>query len=160
MQTVYLETTVIGSIAGRLHPDAIIAARRQITRRWWATAASRYELFVSELVLDECGAGDPVAAAERMTELEGIALLEAPPQAESLADLLMQREAVPASEPRDAAHIAISAVNGIDFLATWNFKHILNPGTQHLIEAVCRDAGFEPSTICTPEQLLEAYDDP
>jgi hypothetical protein len=92
-------------------------------------------------------------------ELDGLALLEAPPEAETLADLLIDRKAVPATEPRDAAHIAISAVNGIDFLATLNFRHILNPETQHLIEAICRDAGFEPSTICTPEQLLESFHD-
>ena len=158
MQTVYLETTVIGNIAGRLHPDALVSARQQITRRWWMTAKTRYELFASELVVDECSSGDPHAAAERIRELDGIALLEAPLEAQSLADLLIDRKAVPGSEPRDAAHIGIAAVNGIDFLATWNFKHILNPATQHLIEAVCRDAGFEPMTICTPEQLLEAYD--
>jgi len=76
-----------------------------------------------------------------------------------LANMLIARHAVPASEPRDAAHIALAAVNGIDFLATWNFKHILNPETQHLIDAICRDAGQEPATICTPEQLLETYDD-
>jgi predicted nucleic acid-binding protein len=159
MATVYLETTVIGNIAGRLHPDALIAARQEVTRRWWATAKNRYQLFASDLVVDECSAGDHDAASERIAELDGIALLEAPPGTESLADLLIDRKAIPPTEPRDAAHIAIAAVNGIDFLATWNFKHILNPGTQHLIEAVCRDAGFEPPTICTPEQLLEAYDD-
>ncbi len=159
MPTVYLETTVIGNIAGRIHPDALVAARQQVTRRWWATAKGRYELFASELVIDECSSGDADAAAERISELDGIALLEAPPEAQSLADLLIDRNAVPGSEPRDAAHIGIAAVNGIDFLATWNFKHILNPVTQHLIEAVCRDAGFEPPTICTPEQLLEAYSD-
>ncbi|MGV3486728.1 MAG: type II toxin-antitoxin system VapC family toxin [Planctomycetaceae bacterium] len=158
MQSVYLETTVIGNIAGRLHPDALISARQQITRRWWMTARTRYELFASELVVDECSSGDPDAAAERISELDGIALLEAASDAQSLAELLIDRNAVPASEPRDAAHIGIAAVNAIDFLATWNFKHILNPATQHLIEAVCRDAGFEPPTICTPEQLLEAYD--
>lgn len=159
MDTVYLETTVIGNLAGRLHPDTIIAARQETTRRWWATARSRHELFASDLVLDECRAGDAQAAAERLSELDGIPLLEAPPAAETLADLLIARKAVPATEPRDAAHIAISAVNGIDFLVTWNFRHILNPATQHLIEAVCRGARFEPPTICTPEQLLEANDD-
>jgi hypothetical protein len=159
MATVYLETTVVGNVAGRLHPDALISARQQVTRRWWATAKSRYELFASDLVIEECSSGDTDAAAERVRELDGIALLEAPPEAQSLADLLIARNAVPKSEPRDAAHIGIAAVNGIDFLATWNFKHILNPVTQHLIEAVCRDAGFEPPTICTPEQLLETYDD-
>jgi len=63
------------------------------------------------------------------------------------------------SRPCSGGILVASAINGIDFLATWNFKHILNPAVQHLIDAICRDGGFEPATICTPEQLLEAYDD-
>jgi hypothetical protein len=80
-------------------------------------------------------------------------------ETELLARELLRNFAVPASEPRDAAHIAIAAVNGIDFLVTWNFKHIMNPVTQHVIDAVCRKMGYEPATICTPEQLLESYED-
>ena len=73
---------------------------------------------------------------------------------------LIRSNAAPETEPRDALHIALSAINGIDYLATWNFKHIMNPSTQHLIDAVCRNAGIESSVICTPEQLLVIYDDP
>ncbi|QDS88500.1 hypothetical protein EC9_26910 [Rosistilla ulvae] len=91
--------------------------------------------------------------------MDGLPLLESPDTAKSLAAALLAGHAVPQSEPRDATHIAIAAVNGIDFLATWNFKHILNPSTQHLIDGICRDAGYEPATICTPEQMLEAFDD-
>ncbi len=159
MQSLYLETTVIGNIAGRLHPDPIVAARQAVTRRWWDTASGRYRLFVSELVFDECSAGDPSAANERLAVFGAVPFLEAPSEAKSLADHLLDRHAVPKTEPRDATHIAIAAVNGIDLLATWNFKHILNPATQHLIDAICRDSGYEPATICTPEQLLEAFDD-
>ena len=92
-------------------------------------------------------------------DFPGILDTAPPDNAKTLAGLLIDGRAVPATEPRDATHIAIAAVNGIDFLATWNFKHILNPSTQHLIDAICRNAGYEPATICTPEQLLEAYDD-
>ncbi|TWU31831.1 hypothetical protein Q31b_58640 [Novipirellula aureliae] len=159
MQSVYLETTVIGNIAGRLHPDPLIAARQTFTRRWWDTALSRYELFVSDLVFDECSAGDPFAASERLLVLDGLAVLESPDTAKSLAAALLAGNAVPQTEPRDATHIAIAAVNGIELLATWNFKHILNPSTQHLIDDICRDNGYEPATICTPEQMLEAFDD-
>jgi len=159
MQSVYLETTVIGNIAGRIHPDPLISARQAVTRKWWATASSRYELFASDLVTDECSAGDPTAAAERLAVFSGIPMLESPVSAQTLADGLMAGHAIPESEPRDATHIAIAAVNGIDLLATWNFKHILNPSTQHLVDAICRDAGYEPATICTPEQLLESFDD-
>ena len=159
MQSVYLETTVIGNIAGPFHPDLGIAVRQSVTRRWWDTAPDRYELFVSALVIDECNGGDPTAAAERLVVIAGLPLLKGGDDSKTLADLLLNGRAVPQTEPRDATLIAIAAVNGIELLATWNFKHILNPATQHLIDSICRDAGYEPATICTPEQLLEAFDD-
>lgn len=91
--------------------------------------------------------------------IDGIPLLAPNPDAESLTDALIDGKAVPESQPRDAAHIALAAVHRIDFLVTWNFKHILNPHTQHLIERICRESGFESATICTPEQLIEADHD-
>ena len=80
-------------------------------------------------------------------------------EAERLADLLMARKAVPVSEPRDVLHIATAAVQGVQFIATWNFKHILNPHLQAQIAGTCRDAGFIPPVICTPEQLKVTEDD-
>ena len=159
MQSVYLETTVVGNIAGRVHPDLAMAARQSVTRRWWDTAQDRYDLFVSALVIDECNGGDPTAASERLAVIGNLPILDGGDDAKLLTDLLLDGNAVPQSEPRDATHIAIAAVNGIELLATWNFKHILNPATQHLIDSICRNAGYEPATICTPEQLLEAYND-
>ncbi|TWU05333.1 type II toxin-antitoxin system VapC family toxin [Allorhodopirellula heiligendammensis] len=159
MYSVYLETTVVGHIAGRLHPDAVVNARQIVTRHWWDTAKDRYCLYASNLVLAECGAGDSDAGNERLEILQNVELLEIDTETGALASSLLANHAVPATEPRDATHIAVAAINGIDFLATWNFKHIMNPSTQHLIDAVCRDAGYEPATICTPEQMLEAYSD-
>jgi hypothetical protein len=66
---------------------------------------------------------------------------------------------VPASEPRDAFHIAIAAVNGLDYLLTWNCKHIANATLRGRIEKVCRGCGYEPPIICTPEELVEVDDD-
>jgi len=158
MESVYIETTVVGHIAGRLHPNTVIEARQLTTRQWWETANERYRLLLSNLVLLECGDGDSDAAHERLNLLNHIELLEIDDETKALAQLLVANNAVPATEPRDATHIAVTAVNGVKFLATWNFKHIMNPSTQHLIDAVCRDAGYEPATIVTPEQLLEAFD--
>ncbi|MCC7339190.1 MAG: type II toxin-antitoxin system VapC family toxin [Pirellulaceae bacterium] len=159
MQTVYLETTVIGHIAGRLHPVASILARQQTTREWWLTARDRYRLFISDLVTAECGDGDSHAARERLEVIDGIDALQTTDIAKGLANLLIASHAVPPTEPRDALHIALAATNGIDYLATWNFKHIMNPATQHLIDDVCRNAGISSATICTPEQLLVTYGD-
>ena len=110
------------------------------------------------MVLDECGDGDPAAAAERLIEIETIDLLAASDEVDLLAEALIAGEAVPASEPRDAFHIAISAVNGIQYLMTWNFKHIANASLRDRIEWICRDAGFEPPIICTPDELMGADD--
>ena len=137
MQTVYIETTVIGHIAGRLHPAAAVLARQQVTREWWRSAPDRYELFVSDLVLAECGAGDAVAAHERLEVMADIDVLRTTNAANELAAALIAAQAVPESEPRDALHIALAAINGMNYLATWNFKHIMNPSIQHLIDDVC-----------------------
>jgi predicted nucleic acid-binding protein len=159
MDAAYLETTVVGNIAGRLHPDPTIAARRRVTRRWWATASTHYNLFVSQLTIDECDEGDPDAAAERLDVIRNLPLLDASEAAENLADLLIARLAVPASQPRDALHIAMATVHGVQFLVTWNFKYILNPHLQLRIADTCYESGFVPPVICTPEQLLETEND-
>ena len=159
MDTVYIETTVVGSMAGRIHPDPMTAARQAVTRQWWMTAAQRYRLLASQLVIDECSAGDLTAATERLVVIHGMELLDTSDAVEDLADALVSNGAVPASQPRDAFHIAIAAVNGVQYIATWNFKHIANPTLQNKIASVCRDSGFEPPVICTPEQLWEAEND-
>lgn len=156
METIYIETTVVGNIAGRIYADPSVARRQHVTRKWWATAPTKYRLFISQLTLDECGAGDPTAAKERLNVVRDVALLNESIDAEDLAILLVERLAVPASQPRDALHIATAAVNGIQFIVTWNFKHILNPHLQQKIADACREAGYVPPVICTPEQLLEA----
>lgn len=159
MDSVYLETTIVGHIAGRLHADPFVAARQQMTRDWWRDQARGYELFISQLVLEECSGGDPSAAAERLEVVQDLDLLEASNEVDDLADALISEKAVPASEPRDAFHIAIAAVNGVDYLLTWNCRHIANATLRGHIEKVCRDVGFEPPIICTPEELVEIDDD-
>jgi hypothetical protein len=109
--------------------------------------------------LDGCGDGDSDAAAERIEIVRPVELLDTTDNAKALAQALMDHRAVPASQPRDALHIAIAAVHGVEFVATWNFEHIRNPHLQTKISEVCRDEGYRPPVICTPQQLLESKDD-
>lgn len=153
--TVYVETTVIGHLVGRILADPTVAGRQTVTRDWWPTATKNYRLFVSRLVADECGAGDAEAAAERLAVLDPLGFLAASVGADELAELLISGRAIPESEPRDAAHISLAAVNGIEYLVTWNFKHIANATTRAAIESVCRAAGYDPPIICTPDELSE-----
>ena len=150
---VYLETTIVGYAASEPSRDLIIAARQQITRDWLAAAAHRYELFVSQPVVREASAGDEQAAGQRLALIEGIPLLAVTDEAGELAAKLVDEGAVPRRAAEDALHIALAAVHGIQFLLTWNVRHIANATMRQVIERVCRDSGFEPPVICTPEEL-------
>ena len=110
-------------------------------------------------MVDECLAGDPDAAQERINELVGIPRLQIIDAARDLVDALMDRKAIPESEPRDGLHIGIAAVHGIQYLVTWNFKHIANATFRDCINGVCRDVGHEPPIICTPEEIAGMTDD-
>jgi hypothetical protein len=111
---------------------------------------------VSERVVREAGTGDPQAVQDRLAVLQGLPVLTASQQAQDLVDALVAQGAVPPTEPEDAMHIAIATVNGIEYLVTWNFKHIANPAMRLRINNVCTAAGYVPTTICTPEELSEA----
>ncbi len=135
-----------------------VAGHQNTTRDWWQTAAHRFDLVASELVVQECSAGDETAAEERLEALADITLLRTSSDAEQLADALIAGHAVPESHPEDALHIALAVVNGIQYLMTWNFRHIANAAVRSTIERICRDAGYEPPVICTPEELSDTND--
>jgi hypothetical protein len=150
----YLETSIVGYLTSRFSRDLITAGRQQLTREWWLTERDRYEIFISSFVLDESEAGDAEAAAARAQVLKGLPLIEPEEQADALAERLMREVPLPKKAAVDAAHIAVAAVSGMDYLLTWNFKHIANAVLRDRIEGVCRSSGYKPPVICTPEELL------
>lgn len=156
--TVYIETSVVSYLTALPSRDVVVAAYQQVTREWWRTAADRFDLVISALVLSEAQAGDPQAAGARMNALKSIPLVEATPEAEILAQRLIDEKAVPRQAADDAAHIAIAVTNGMSFLVTWNFRHIANAEMRSRIERTCTQAGYAPPVICTPNELLEGND--
>jgi hypothetical protein len=151
---VYLETTIPSYLTAWPSRDLVRAAHQQITREWWDQRRIQFDLFISQVVLDECRSGDPTAAAARLAALQDFALLEQTDDATRLAQLLIQQVPLPDRAAVDALHIAIAAVQGMDYLLTWNCTHIANATLRESIEAVCRASGYEPPGICTPEELL------
>jgi hypothetical protein len=151
---VYVETTVVSYLTGSPGRDLIVAAHQQITRVWWESR-KRFDLYVSQTVIQEAGGGDQEAAASRLKILEGIPILELTPEARNLAKKLLTQGPIPRKAAVDALHIATAVANGMDFLVTWNCTHIANAAMRLMIEAVCRSLGYEPPVICTPEELME-----
>ena len=71
-----------------------------------------------------------------------------------LADALIRERVLPASAQNDAIHIAVSAVHDIDYLLTWNFRHLANAETRPLIREVCERQCYISPEICTPSELM------
>lgn len=153
--SLYLETSIVSYLTARPSHDLIRAAHQQVTRDWWEMR-SHFELYVSQLVLDEAGAGDKEAAKRRLSALQEASLLNLTPEAGRLARGILDQGGMPAKARVDAVHVALAAVHGLDYLLTWNCTHIANAATRGKIEAVCRAAGFEPPVICTPIELRKA----
>lgn len=114
---------------------------------------------MSQLVLDECGAGDPAAAQARLKELDGVPILGVTDAATLLAVGLVEALSLPAKAVNDALHIAIAAVHQVEYLMTWNCTHIANAAFREKIGSTCRRAGYQPPLIVTPEELLHEVSD-
>ena len=154
MKTVYVETSVVSYLAALPGRDLRAAAWQQITVEWWESERRKYELFVSELVLTEAAAGDPDAARRRLDHLVDIAVLAIDDDVKELAGRLVADGGVPTTAPADALHIAAASVHDVDYLLTWNCRHIDNPATKPIIRSICATAGYPCPEICTPLELL------
>jgi hypothetical protein len=151
---VYLETTIPSYLTARPSRDLVMAANQEVTHEWWTKCRDEYDLYVSQLVFEEASAGDSDAAEKRIETLRSIARLDVTAPATMLARMLVDGIPLPTKARADAIHIAVAAVNGMDFLLTWNCAHIANAALRPRIEKICREAGCEPPVICTPQELL------
>lgn len=151
---VYVETSVISYLEARPSRDLITAARQQLTHGWWLRRRPQFEVFVSQLVLDEARAGDPEAAARRTDRLAGVPLLDITPAAVGLARRLLEAVGLPPQAAADALHIATAASHGMDYLLTWNSAHIANAEYRPRVERTCRAHGYESPVLCTPDELM------
>jgi hypothetical protein len=152
--TVYIETSIVSYLTARSSRDLVTAAHQQITQQWWARRRADFDLFISQFVIQEASMGDPEMAQKRLGELQALPLLVVSGETEGLARQLVTSGTLPEKAAVDALHIAVATVHGMDYLMTWNCKHIANAELQAKVTAVCRDRGFEPPVICTPEELL------
>ena len=155
---VYVETSVFSYLTARDSASLVGSSRQLLTRRWWERR-DECNLFVSEVVIRECNDGDATAAQRRMGAVDGIPLLSLTPQAADLATLLITENIMPAKAAEDALHIAIAAVHQVDFLLSWNFKHIANPVIQAKIAAKLSSIGLALPFVCPPEELLGEDDE-
>ena len=154
MQSVYLETTIFGYLASRPSRDALVREHQRVTSVWWEKRRGDFELFISPLIEDEIGAGDATAAAQRQEFTKGIPRLEETDMVKTIGRELLRAQIIPARVEPDALHIAFAAVHEMDYLLTWNCKHLANAEIFSRVGEVLRRFGAAVPTICTPLALM------
>lgn len=136
----------------------IIAGKQELTRQWWERRREKYDLFISQYVLDEASRGDPEAAMKRVYAISKIETLEVDEDVILLAERIMQAGLIPLKADTDAAHIAVASRHSLDFLLTWNCTHIANAEILVKINRIVSEAGYFLPTICTPDELFGGDD--
>ena len=152
---VYIETTVVSYLAARPSHDVTLASRQQATLQLWEEYSNNFEFVISNVVISEAREGNPVAAQRRLEVLANLPVLDMSSEAIMLVDKLIDAGAMPQHSRPDAQHIAIATVNSVEYLVSWNYKHIVNETKRNLINEVCHTAGFQPTILCTPIELIE-----
>ena len=152
---VYIEPTVISYLAARPSSNPVLAARQRASQQLWEDYADRFEFVISDIVNNEVRLGDANAAQRRLEVISSLRVLEILPEVDVLGQKLLGTGAVPRNSEPDAQHIAIATVHGVEYLVSWNHKHIVNENKREHINQVCQAAGFQPTTLCTPIELME-----
>jgi predicted nucleic acid-binding protein len=152
---VYIETTVVSYFTARPSRDIIMAGHQETTRDLWPELTAKYETYISALVYEEAGKGDPDQAKMRLAAIESFPMLDIAEEARFLAERIIAGRGIPAKYPEDALHIAVAAVNGMDVLVTWNFAHLNNPFTRRAVRRIVEHEGYFCPEICSPQELLE-----
>ena len=152
--SVYLETTIISYLAALPSRDLVVAAHQEITRQWWRDRRRDFDVFVSALVVREVRAGDPDGVRRRLEILEGIPSLGLTEEARALGRRLVETGAVSYTARADSLHIAVATVHGVDYLVTWNCRHIANAESRSRIVRTCHLLGYAAPILCTPEELM------
>jgi hypothetical protein len=154
MAAVYIETSIVSYLRQKPSSQVVTAARQLLTHQWWEIERKNYDLVISQFVIDEASRGDPALAAERLESLDGIPLLPDAPEIPQIARDIMLLGVLPAKAQVDALHIAAVAHHRIQYLLTWNCKHIANAKILPRIHEVLTKLGIPIPLICTPAELL------
>jgi predicted nucleic acid-binding protein len=154
-ESIYIETSVVSYYVSKPSRDIIVLAHQQITSGWWPKAVKRFDVYISEVVVEEAAAGNKESAEQRLNKLKDFPCLELTEKVEKTAQIYMEKLSIPKKALRDAAHLAVASVHNIDYLVTWNCVHLANGEIIKKLLKINEKLSIKTPVICTPEELME-----
>lgn len=153
--SVYVETTIVSYLTARPSRDVIILGHQELTRIWWEWEKQRYRVLISPAVAEEARQGDPSFAEKRLALLAGLESLEPDPAVEAIAAELRQALSLPERAASDAIHLAFAVHYEVDYLLTWNCKHLANARNLRLLAEYTSQGGSWLPIVCTPAEMVD-----
>jgi hypothetical protein len=149
-----LETSFVSACV-TTRTDISSLYRRQVSAEWWQTQRQRHELFVSAEVRDELSDPDYPLCSQALELIQGVPLLAMTEDVAGLARLLVRDKVMPAPVAGDAVHVASATVWAMDYMLSWNVRHLANINKVEHLRRVCRRVGYAPPLILTPDLLWD-----
>jgi hypothetical protein len=154
METVYIKTSVVSLLVAIPSRDLLIAGQQQATRDWWQLRRGCFECITSDETRAEAARGDPEQIRRRLAALAGLPNLTITPEVESLAAEFLRTGALPATARSDAIHLAAASMASVDYLLTWNCRHLANAQILRRLEREAKRSGWDLPTVCIPLELM------
>lgn len=139
--------------------DVSSAHRRQVSMEWWETQRDYHQNFVSAEVVRELSDPAHRLHAEALTWIGSVPMLPITEEVQGLAEILVREKVMPAPVAGDAVHVAVAAVHGIEYMLSWNVRHLANPNKTRHLQAICLRVGVIAPKIVTPDLLWETHDE-
>ena len=157
--SVYIETT-IPSFYHEIRTEPEMVARRAWTREWWDSRRGDYELFTSDAVIDELERGDFPNRDDTLSLITDLPMLDIDQSIIDVVSAYISHQLMPADPTGDALHLAIASSHKIDFILTWNCRHLANANKFAHIRRVNGILGLFVPSLITPLELLGEDESP
>ena len=154
--TVYIETTIPSYYCDERPALAAEIAR---TREWWDQERQEYECYISAIVLDELNEGNFPTQPDCLALVKDLPLLAVSQEVADIAVVYQARRLMPKTPVRDALHLALASFYRMDYLLTWNCRHLANARKTVHLEKLNTQMGLSVPRLVTPDLLrrLEEY---
>ncbi len=153
-EKVYVETSIFSYLTSKPSRNILAAAWQSLTVEWWEKRRRDFDLFISELVREEALGGDKQAAAKRIAAMEGIPLLKITDEVVSLGRTFLEPGPLPKRASGDALHLSLASIHKMDYLLTWNCRHLDNAEIKPKVRKLLSQKGLSIPEICTPQELI------
>lgn len=151
---VYLESSFISYLASKKSKNLTVASNQRASKEWWQHQKHHFDLFISPLVINEISQGNSTAARKRVELIQSLSLLEVSVLAKDIAQRLLDGGAFPHHAVADALHVGIATAYNIDFILTWNFKHLANVVAQTKMKEIINGMQLRLPAMCISQELL------